>query len=96
MVRKKLRVSSSTIHRYVTELQRNGYLKLKGGNRYRGYEYQITDYKEYETLKNNIDKTLNEILEKIKKQNNSSVPVTQEYPTRLNGKHKDKIINALS
>ena len=95
-VRKKLRVSSSTIHRYVTELQRNGYIKFKGGNRYRGYEYQITDYKEYESLKNNIDKTLGEILKKIKSHARSGVPVSQEYPTKVNGTHKEKIISALA
>ena len=95
-VRKKLRVSSSTIHRYVTELQRNGYIKFKGGNRFRGYEYQITDYKEYEALKNNIDKTLAEILNKIKSHAGSSIPVSQRYPTKVNGTHNKKIINALA
>ena len=42
-IRKKLRISSSTIHIYVRELKRNGYIKYKGGNKFRGYEYEITD-----------------------------------------------------
>lgn len=95
-VRKQLRLSSSTVHRYVSELQRNGYIKFKAGNRYRGYEYQITDYKEYESLKNNIDKTLAEILKKIKNHARSGVPVSQEYPTKVNGTHNKKVINALA
>jgi len=54
-VRKKLRLSSSTIHRYIRELKLNGYIKYKGGNRSKGYEYEIVDYEEYQKLKANID-----------------------------------------
>ena len=64
-IRKKLRISSSTIHRHIRELKINGYLKYKGGNRFKGYEYQIADYTEYEKLKDSIDKKLNDILSKI-------------------------------
>jgi hypothetical protein len=48
------------------ELQRNDYVKVKNGNRYRGYEYEITDYGEYEDLKNNVDSRLEEILLNIR------------------------------
>jgi len=49
------------------ELQLYGYVKVKGGNRYRGYEYQIIDYKEYDKLRQGIDERLNAILLKINK-----------------------------
>ena len=44
------------------ELQRFDYVKTKGGNRYRGYEYEISNYSEYSQLKNSIDDQLNAIL----------------------------------
>lgn len=76
-IRKSFRMSSSSVHRYIRELKQNGYIHYKGGNRYRGFEYEITDYKEYEKLKNTIDQQLDSILE--------SIPVSQEYPTPPNG-----------
>jgi DNA primase len=72
-IRKNLRMSSSTMHRYMYELKVNGYIQSKSGSKYKGFEYEIKDYKEYEKLKSDIDKKLNEILEKIK----VSVPVSQ-------------------
>jgi DNA primase len=76
-IRKTFRMSSSSVHRYVRELKVNGYIEYKGGNRYRGFEYQIADYKEYEKLKNTVDDRLDFILE--------SIPVSQAYPTPQNG-----------
>jgi DNA primase/DNA-binding MarR family transcriptional regulator len=90
-VRKQLRVSSSTIHRYVRELKQNGYIIYKGGNKFRGYEYEITDYQEYKKLKDGIDQKLSEILSKI-----DSIPVSQSYPTSENGISNDQTINALT
>jgi DNA primase catalytic core len=90
-IRKKLRISSSTIHRYVRDLKRNGYIKYKGGNKFRGYEYEITDYQEYKKLKDGIDQKLTEILSKIE-----SIPLSQRYPTSQNGISNKQTINALS
>ncbi len=91
-IRKQLRISSSTIHRHIRELKINGYLKYKGGNKYRGYEYQITDYEEYDQLKDHIDERLSDILLKIKEQ---GVPVSQRCPTSENGITNAQTINAL-
>ncbi len=65
-IRKDIRMNASNLKRYMIELQRYDYIKVKSGTRYRGYEYEITDYGEYEDLKNTIDKRLREILDKIK------------------------------
>lgn len=65
-IRKEIRMNASNLKRYMIELQRYDYVKVKAGNRYRGYEYEITDYGEYKDLKNTIDKRLSEILIKIK------------------------------
>ena len=98
-IRKQLRVSSSTIHRYIRELKQNGYIKYKGGNKYKGYEYEIVDYKEYEKLKDGIEDKLKQILNKIEAcpdRSGESVPVSQKYPTSENGMNKTKTINVLS
>jgi DNA primase len=64
-LRQQLRINPSNLKRYLIELERYGYIK-GNGNRYVKYEYSITNYEEYETLKSSIDKHLQAILEKIK------------------------------
>ncbi|MGB4959460.1 MAG: hypothetical protein WBO36_08290, partial [Saprospiraceae bacterium] len=61
-IRKKMRMSSSTLHRYMMELKVNGYIQSRSGSKYKGYEYEIKDYKEYEKLKGDIDQKLHQIL----------------------------------
>jgi len=65
-LRKKLRISSSTLKRYLIDLVRNGYIKIRGGSKYRGYEYEVVDYDEYKQLQSSIDEKLASILSKIK------------------------------
>lgn len=65
-IRKLLRLAPATLKRYLSELERYGYIKSKG-NRYVKYEYSISDYEEYNTLQSSIDKHLQEIITTIKK-----------------------------
>lgn len=65
-IRKAMRINPSNLKRYMIELTRYGYVKITGGSKYKGYEYQIADYEEYETLRSEIDERLDEILQKIK------------------------------
>jgi DNA primase len=65
-IRKSLRIAPSTLRRYLFELNRYGYLKVVGGSKYKGLEYQITDYKEYEQLRSDIDGQLAVIMKKIR------------------------------
>ena len=67
-IRKELRLAPSTLKRYLLELNRYGYLKIVGGSKYKGFEYQVVDSQEYEQLRNGIDQQLEEILQKIKDQ----------------------------
>lgn len=90
-IRKKLRIPSSTIHRYIRELKQNGYIKYKGGNQFRGYEYEIADYGEYSRLRDDIDQKLTQILSRIE-----GVPVSQPYPTGQDGTSKQQAVNRLS
>jgi hypothetical protein len=61
-----LRKDPSTLKRYLLDLSRTGYIKIKGGSKYRGFEYEVCDYEEYENLRKSIDEKIAEILSKIK------------------------------
>lgn len=65
-IRKSLRIAPSTLRRYLFDLNRYGYVKVVGGSKYKGLEYQVTDYEEYEALRSDIDDKLAEIMNKIK------------------------------
>ncbi len=64
-IRKLLRLAPATLKRYLSELERYGYIKSKG-NRYVKYEYSISDYEEYNSLKSSIDKHLQDVLQNIR------------------------------
>ena len=64
-IRKGLRIAPSTLRRYLLDLSRTGYIKIKSGSKYRGFEYEVCDYEEYESLRKSIDEKLSEILSKI-------------------------------
>ena len=78
-LRKKLRIPSRTLKRYLIQLTKNGYIKIMGGTKYRGFEYQICDYDEYKKLQKSIDDKLKEILSKIDEKNS---PVAHQWPTK--------------
>jgi DNA primase catalytic core len=66
-IRGEIRLHASSVKKYLLELYNNGYIKQTGGNKARGYLYEITSYEEYETLKSGINNALDELLENIKK-----------------------------
>ncbi len=65
-IRKALRMNPNNLKRYLMELSRYSYLKINGGNKFKGYEYQIANEQEYEQLKSDIDQKLETILQAIK------------------------------
>lgn len=65
-IRKMLRINPNNLKRYMIELSRYGFVKITGGSKYKGYEYQVVDPKEYEQLKGDIDKKLESILQAIR------------------------------
>ncbi len=77
LIRQKLRISATSLKRYMGELQAYGYVKIGGGNRYRGYEYKVIDYAEYDKLRQGIEQRLEAILQNIKK---ISGPVVHSGP----------------
>ncbi len=90
-IRKAFRLSSTTIHRYVRILKAHGYIEYKGGNRHRGYEYQIVDYDEYAELKGEINRLLDDILANIRQKNG----IPQVFHSE-NGTPKQQKVNALA
>ena len=66
-IRAELRTNYATLKRHLLHLQRNGYVKVVGGDKFRkGYEYEIVNIEEYQMLQANIKTVLDEILAKIK------------------------------
>ncbi|MFW6224060.1 MAG: CHC2 zinc finger domain-containing protein [Bacteroidota bacterium] len=66
-VREAFRMNPSNLKYYLVQLSRYGLVKTLGGNRYKnGYEYEITNYKDYEQLSQGIGNVLDDVLETIK------------------------------
>ena len=65
-IRSAMRLSPSSLGRYLYELERMGYIKITRGNRYKGFEYKIQSWNDLEALTGNAQKLVKEILESIK------------------------------
>jgi transcription initiation factor IIE alpha subunit len=66
-LRSNMRISYPTLKRHLLQLSVNGYIKIVGGDKFRkGYEYEVTNYEEYQSLERNIKTALDEALDKIK------------------------------
>ena len=65
-IREKLRINPNNLKRYLRELMAYGHLQVTGGNRHRGYQYQLTNSEEYDQLKGRIGEKLDDILKRIK------------------------------
>lgn len=65
-IRSDLRIHASSLKKYLLELSINGYIKMSGGNKAKGYLYEITSYEEYEQLKSGINNALDDLLAHIK------------------------------
>jgi hypothetical protein len=65
-LRRAFRMAPSTQIKYLSELQRYGLLKVLGGSRYKGYEYALTNYDDYEALENEIESAFDKVFSTIK------------------------------
>lgn len=74
-VREYYRMNPMRVNRYLNDLEMRSYLHRTGGNRKTGFEYEISNWQEYEQLKDGIN-ILDKILEEIK--------------AKPNGKHNSK------
>jgi len=64
-VREMLRMNPMQVNRYLNELEARGYINKTGGNRKKGFEYEVIVWDDYERLKSGID-VMDEILKKLK------------------------------
>ena len=71
-----MRLSPSSLGRYLFELERMGYIKITRGNRYKGFEYKIQNWNDLETLTNDAQSMVRSIIENIKTVTRNP-PVTQ-------------------
>lgn len=61
----RLHIPISSVKRYQTELLEHSYIIQSGGNRKKGYEYQINIKESYQELKNKVAKVLDDTLNTI-------------------------------
>lgn len=66
-IRMELKTNASNLKRYLLELHNSGYIKVAGGNKTKGFNYEVVSYEEYETLKKSINNVLDELLEKLRR-----------------------------
>jgi len=64
-LREYYRMNPMRVNRYLNDLELRGYVHRTGGNRKTGYEYEISNWQEYEQLKAGID-ILDTVLNDIK------------------------------
>ena len=64
-IRKERRLHPMKLARYLSGLERRGYIKWTGGSKRTGYEYQVTAWEEYEQLREGMH-LLDKILEELK------------------------------
>lgn len=80
-IRKSYRVSPATVKRQLSTLVKYGYVKVAGGSKSKGYEYELVN--EAENLRSNLENALDTTLEKIKvRLSGSSVAHNEKRATK--------------
>ncbi len=64
-LREEYRISPTTLKRHLGILSRYDYIKVVGGSRIKGFEYEMESRDSYNSLKQNIDNALDEVLKKL-------------------------------
>jgi hypothetical protein len=72
-LRQSYRMAPTTVNRHLYDLVRYGYIKVIGGNKARGYEYELVDREEYERLKDSVENALDAALKQIRAKISSPV-----------------------
>jgi DNA primase len=66
-VRNWTRINPDNLRYYLSQLNKYGYIKIVGGNKYKtGFEYEITDKEEYNKLSNSVQTALDKALEQLR------------------------------
>ncbi|MDB5002082.1 MAG: hypothetical protein JWQ34_307 [Mucilaginibacter sp.] len=88
-IRSALRLSHSSMQRYLTELERLNYVKIIKGNRYKGFEYKVSNWNDLEQLQNKSKEMIKGVLDHIQSIT-SSPPVAHTGNELLNSQKKRK------
>ncbi len=64
-LREEHRIAPTTLKRHLGILSRYDYIKIIGGGRIKGFEYELESRGSYDALKQNIDNVLDEVLKKL-------------------------------
>ncbi len=64
-IRKTFRENHSNQKRYMLELQHYGYVNKIEGDKKKGYQYEVDNYQEYDSLEKHINSALDKIIERI-------------------------------
>jgi len=70
-LRTEMSVTASSLKRYLPELTSCGLVQIIGGNKTRGYTYEVSSYEEYKKLKHSIDHVLDSLLEQLQRKEHS-------------------------
>jgi predicted transcriptional regulator len=65
-IRSAFRITPSSIQRYLFELERMGYIKITRGNRYKGFEYKVSNWNDLEQMQNRSRELVNGVLQQIR------------------------------
>ncbi|MEN0056406.1 MAG: hypothetical protein AAGC65_22190 [Mucilaginibacter sp.] len=87
-IRSILRITPSSMQRYLHELELMGYIKIVRGSRYKGFEYKVTSWNDFESLTNNTRQMVRAILETI-----NSVACKPTVAQSTDGLHKPQRTN---
>lgn len=75
----KLRIPITTVKRHHLDLYNSGYLKVAKKDKFKGYEYEIVSYEEYQQLQDGINNVLEDNLKNLPKAGKPNSPM----PARL-------------
>jgi len=97
-IRNKLRIPGTTFRRHQNELLNSGYIKIRGGKKETGYQYEIVSYEEYHQLRAGIETVLEEVLKQLKHPGTSAAVQPKKAATpavsqSVNGSAKPQEIN---
>ncbi|GAA4092603.1 hypothetical protein [Mucilaginibacter panaciglaebae] len=88
-IRSALRLSHSSMQRYLAELEKLNYIKIIRGNRYKGFEYKVSNWNDLEQLQNKSKEMIVGVLEYIQSIIGNP-PVTHNSNELLNPQKKRK------
>lgn len=72
-IRQFFRIKGTTLRRYHNHLLDTGLIKIKSGKKATGYQYEIVNPEEFETLKQSISSVLDNVLEECERTTEPSV-----------------------